>query len=150
MRKPHPHFLKIGIAIITPSLVQLFDWSLFFGHFSDNWETAQVVPIFKQGCSNEKSDYRPISVVSRLFKKLVFDQLYSYLNDNKLIFSDQSGFRSLHSTLTSLLKCTNDWYLNIDKGLYTAAVFIDLKKAFDTADHEILLSKLKYHGVKGK
>ena len=140
-------FLKTRIEILAPSLIQLFNWSLSVGHFPDNWKTAQVAPIFKKGSTQDKSNYRPISVlpvVSRLFEKLVFDQLYSHFNDNKLIFSDQSGFRSLHSTLTSLLRCTNDWYLYIDKGLYTAAVFIDFEKAFDTVDHEILFSKLEY------
>ena len=146
-------FLKTGIEIFAASLIQLFNWSMSVGHFPDNWKTARVAPIFKKGSTQDKSNYKPISVlpvVSRLFEKLAFDQLYSYFNDNKLIFSDQSGFRSLHSTLTSLLRCTNDWYLNIDKGLYTAAVYIDLKEAFDTVDHEILLSKLEYCGVKDK
>ena len=78
-----------------------------------------------------KSNYRPISVlpvISQLFEKLIFDQLYDYLHRNQLIFLLQSAFRKLHSVLTCLLKSTNDWYLNIDKGRYTAAVFIDLKK----------------------
>ena len=67
-----------------------------------------------------------------------------------MIFSDQSGFRALHSLLTSLLKCTNDWYINIDKGKHKAVVYIDLKKAFDTVDHDILLRKLNFCGLKGK
>ena len=91
-----------------------------------------------------------LPVISRLFEKLIFDQLYDYLNRKQLIFLLRSAFRKLPSVLTCLLKSTNDWYLNIDKGKNTAAVFIDLKKAFDTVDHEILLNKLNYYGVRGK
>ena len=133
--------------------MQLFNLSLSLGRFPDSWKIARVAPIFKDGATDNKSNYRPISVlpvISRLFEKLIFDQLYDYLNRNQLIFLLQSAIRKLHSVLTCLLKSTNDWYLNIDKGNYTAAVFIDLKKAFDTVDHEILLNKLNYYGVKGK
>ena len=91
-----------------------------------------------------------LPVVSRLFEKLVYDQLYTYLNSNNLIHSGQSGFRSFHSVLTCILKCTNDWYFNMDKGQYTSVSFIHLKKAFDTVDHQILLNKLKVHGLSGK
>ena len=56
----------------------------------------------------------------------------------------------LHSVLTCLLKCTNDWYLNIDKGKFTSVTFIDLKKAFDTVNHEILLKKLYLYGIREK
>ena len=104
------------------SLAKLFTLSLSVGCFPDNWKTACVAPTFKQGSKDERSNYRPLSVlpvVSRLFEKLVYNQLYDYL----------SGFRALHSVLTSLLKCTNGWYLNIDEGKYTAVVYIDLKKA---------------------
>ena len=52
--------------------------------------------------------------------------------------------------MTSLLKCSNDWYLNIDKGQYTPVTFIDLRKAFDTVDHKILLQKLRVYGLAGK
>ena len=102
-------FLKTGIEILVPSLIQLFNWSLSVGQLPDNWNTARVAPIFKKGSTQDKPNHRPISVlpvVSRVFEKLVFDQLYSHFNDNKLIFSDQSGFRSLHSILTSLVRCT--------------------------------------------
>ena len=91
-----------------------------------------------------------LPVVVRLFEKVIYEQLYSYLNENNLPFSGQSGFRSHHSVLTSLLHCTNDLYLNLDKGQYTSVTFIDLKKAFDTVDHQILLQKLRVYGIEGE
>ena len=112
-----------------------------------------MTPIYKDGPTDDRSNYRPISVlpvVARLFEKLIYEQLYSYLNENNLLFSVQSGFRSHHSVLTSLLHCTNNWYLNLDKGQYTSVTFIDLKKAFDTVDHKILLQKLRVYGIEGK
>ena len=66
-----------------------------------------------------------------------------------MIAAHQSGFRSLHSTVTALLNATNNWAYNIEKGNVNAAVFLDLKKAFDTVDHDILLSKLSSYGVQG-
>ena len=80
--------------------------------------------------------------MSRLFEKLIYDQLYQYLNKHKYLVSHQPGFHSLHSVVTCLLKGTSDWYIDIDSGRYTAMIFIDLKKAFDTVDHQILLDKL--------
>ena len=102
-------------------------------------EIAGVTPIFKKGSKSDINNYRPISVIpvaSKVLEKLVYDQLYHYLNDNKLLSSCQSGFRSLHSTITALLEATNSWSVNIDNGFLNGVVFIDLKKAFDTIDHE--------------
>ena len=112
-----------------------------------------MAPIFKGGKPDDRSNYRPISVlpvVSRLFEKLIYDQLYQYLDKHKYLVSHQSGFRSLHSVVTCLLKGTNDWYIDIDNGRYTAMIFIDLKKAFDTVDHQILLDKMQFYGITGR
>ena len=138
------------MPFIEDSLVYIFNTSLETSQFPDPWKIARVSPIFKDGDKTEKSNYRPISVlpvVSRLFEKLVFSQLYRYLNDNCFINSNQSGFRELHSTVTCLLKNTDDWYKGLDTGNLAGMVFVDLKKAFDTVDHQILCRKLESYGV---
>ena len=77
-----------------------------------------------------------------VFERIIYDQVFKYLNDNDLLVNCQSEVRSLHSTLTSLLEASNSLCVNIDNGLINSVIFIDLKKAFDTTDHKILLRKL--------
>ena len=146
-------FLKAGISILAKPLSQLFNLSLSAGIFPDQWKIARIAPIYKDGKRDNRSNYRPISVlpvVARLFEKLVYDQFYNFLVSSRLLYSQQSGFRMSHSVLTCLLKCTNDWYLNIENGTYTSVTFIHLKKAFDTVNHEILIKKLQLYGAAGK
>ena len=137
-------YSKIALPVVGRSLCDLFNKSLFAGKFPEDWKIARIAPIFKSGAKDVRSNYRPISVlpfISRLFEKLIFNQFYEYLDANKSLYKHQSGFRLLHSVATALMASTNDWYLNIDKGNYTCLIFLDLKKAFDTVDHEILLKK---------
>ena len=82
-----------------------------------------------------KYKYMLISViptVAKIFEKIIYDQLYQYLNENGLFNSGQSGFRSLHSTLTALLETNDNWCISIDRGLLNCVIFIGLKKAFET------------------
>ena len=99
------------------------------------------------------SNYRPISVllvISRLFEKLIANQLYQHMNDNGSFSFEQSGFLRLHSTVTSLVKSTDDWYNGMDLGELIGVVVIDLKKAFETVDHDIPCQKLRYYGIQGR
>ena len=142
--------MKIAADVIAPSLTEIFTKSLYTGIFPNEWKEARVSPVHKNGAKHEPSNYRPISViptVSKNFEKNVFDQLNKYYNDNNLLTSCQSGFRSLHSTMAALLEATNSRSVNIDNGLVNGVVFIDLKKAFDTIDHQIILQKQGNYGI---
>ena len=103
----------------------------------------------KSGERNDPNNFRPISVlptIARDFEKLVYEQMYAYFTENNLIQPRQSGFRSLHSTVNALLDMTNQWCLNIDRGMVSGVIFLDLKKAFDTVDHRVL-SHVAFHRV---
>ena len=78
-----------------------------------------------------------IPVVAKVFERVAYDQLYHYLTENRILSRYQSGFRSLHSTVTALLEATDSWAVNVYRGLVNAVVLLDLKKAFDTVDHHI-------------
>ena len=75
--------------------------------------------------------------------------MYNFLSNEEIISTHQSGFRSLHSTVTGLLEATDNWTFNIDHGNVNAVVFLALKKAFDTVDHGILSSKMNLYGIQG-
>ena len=83
-------------------------------------------------------------------ERILHDKLYNYLTKFDLFSDTQFGFRKFHSTAGALLDCTNEWYINLDRKMFNLVVLIDLKKAFDTVDHQILLSKLELYGIKGQ
>ena len=145
--------LKISSTIIAPSLTYIFNLSITTGIFVDDWKDARVTPIYKSDDRRKCENYRPISilsVVSKIFEKAVFEQLYYYLNDNSLLSRFQSGFRPGHSTLSLLIQMCDHWLENLDNAELNGIVSIDIKKAFDSINHSILLNKMnEQFGIRG-
>ena len=143
-------FLKLALPFVENSLALLFNTSIETSTLPKSWKKARVTPIFKGGDRTDKSNYRPISVlpvIARLFEKLVANQLYQHVVDNRPLSLAESAYRRLHSTVTHLLKNTNDCYSGLNTGKVVGLTFIDLKIAFDTVDHVILCRKLEHYGI---
>ena len=144
-------FVKDSTEITAPMLSIIFKKSISLGIFPNNLKIGKVCPIYKaKGSKSDPDNYRPItvlSVIARLFEKLIHEQLFPYFND--YLYKNQSGFRLKYSTQTALLNTSNQWLIKIDKGEYNLAVFLDLRKAFDTVNHNVLLLKLESYGILG-
>ena len=116
-------------------------------------KTAKVIPLHKKDTKLNHLDYRPISllsVFSKIYEKLIYSRIYSYLVKYNLIYSKQFGFRGGYSTNHAIMSITEHIRNLIDQGDYVCGVFVDLEKAFDTVYHDILCEKLKFHGLRGK
>ena len=113
---------------------------------------AKVIPLYKKGQKYQANNYRPISLYSsfnKIFEKILCKQLTNFLECNNVLFKYQFGFRKLYSTTLALIEFTDKVRSLLDEGNYVISIFVDLTKAFDTVDHEILLYKLDRYGIRG-
>ena len=138
--------------LIAKPLVHIFNLSVRQGIFPNMLKSSKVIPIFKKGDKTNMSNYRPISLTSpfsKVFEKLIHKRLTAYLDKYKILQEYQFGFRKLHSTSLAVI----DIVSMIERELYSdnhvMGIFLDLQKAFDTVNIEILLSKLYIYGIRG-
>lgn len=143
---------SISELIITP-LVYIYNLSIQNGIFPDDFKIAIIKPLFKGGDRKTINNYRPISMLtnfSKIFEKIIKTRLISYLEKNNLLSKNQYGFRPGLSTENALYDVSQFSYESLDNGLKTIAVFIDLAKAFDTIQHDLLLRTLPNFGIENK
>ena len=138
--------------IFAFNLTHIFNKYIELGKYPEAMKLAKVIPIYKKGDHSIPSNYRPISLLStfnKIFEKLICKRLRHFLEVNNLLYEFQFGFRRLFSTTLSLVEITDSIRGLIDEGNYVLSLFVDFTKAFDTVDHEILLQKLNYYGIRG-
>ena len=144
--------VKVIVPHAMSPLLHIFNLSFTTGKFPDNMKIAKVIPLFKSGTKSDFSNYRPISLLpqfSKILEKLFCARLVAFVEKNKILFESQYGFRHNHSTGLALAELVEYVTEAMDKKDSTIGVFIDLKKAFDTVDHSILIKKLDHYGIRG-
>ena len=137
--------------IITP-LMHIFNRSLLTGTVPQTLKSAKVIPIYKSKDHHSVTNYRPISVLpsfSKVLEKVVYNRLYKFLDKYNILADEQYGFRSKRSTYMALLELTTNLTHALKQKQHTMGIFLDLSKAFDTIDHNILLTKLHHYGIRG-
>ena len=145
-------FIKLSSFILAPALAKIFNLSINSGVYPSNLKIAKVIPIFKKGDPTSVNNYRPISILSpinKIFEKILYTRLTKYINKANLLYKYQFGFRKNHSTEHALIELVDQIRLSMSNNKMTCGIFIDLSKAFDTVNHQILLHKLEHYGIRG-
>ena len=146
------NFLKIVADLVAIPLCRIINLSFSKGIFPELLKISKVIALFKGGSTEEVNNYRPISLLpifDKIIEKIMHKQLYAFLEEHNILFKNQFGFRKKCSTAHSLIEITEKIKESIDSSKFGCGIFIDLKKAFDTVNHNILLKKLEHYGIRG-
>ena len=113
---------------------------------------ARIIPIFKSGDSSDPKNYRPISLLpsfSKILEQIIHNRLISFFNKHDILHSSQHGFRTNHSSNSAIAEVFDCVTLALNKELLSLALFVDVSKAFDSLNHQLLFAKLNIYGVRG-
>lgn len=144
--------LKKCADIIAPIITSIVNLTIFMGVYPDDLKSARVLPVHKSESLSDPSNYRPISIltmINKVFELILHRRLVHFLESTEFFFVKQYGFRKNSGTHTANYELLNKLLLDIDSGKVASALFLDLMKAFDCVNHNILLQKLEASGIRG-
>ena len=136
-----PFLMKQCVDTYVEPITVLINNSFYHGIFPDELKLARVVPIFKSGDSSNINNYRPISILpffSKIYERLMYNDMFNFMNEKELIYKYQFGFRQKHSTQQAIITLVDKINKSLDSGDIVIGVFFRLKKAFDSVNHKIL------------
>jgi hypothetical protein len=148
-----PKVIKWAPDLYAPILLIIFNKCIDLGYYPSEMKIGQVAPIHKKGKQDEKNNYRPITVLTQfnqIFERLLSKRFLNFFEKHNIVTKKQFGFLKKHCTEHAILDLKEFLMNKLDKKKITAVLFLDLQKAFDTVDHQILLQKLHHYGVRGK
>ena len=142
--------LKASKTVVCKPLTLIINQTLTSGIFPDTLKIAKIIPLFKKGDKTLLENYRPISIlpaISKIFERIMFNKIHNHFSMHNLFYSGQYGFRANHSTQFAALELIDRITQDLDQGNMPITIFMDLSKAFDTLNHDILIYKLKSYGL---
>ena len=140
-------FVINSVHIYSQVLTNIFNDCVKSGNFPDILKYGDITPVFKKGDTTGKTNYRPISTLSnfsKVFEKMIYTQINSFMEPK--LSKYLAGFRAKRNTQHALLKMIKTWRAMLNKGSNVGAIIMDLSKAFDSLNHNLLLCKLKAYG----